>query len=313
MTATEAWPPLDYAEIRPTVDHLHRLAHIAGKYTLDQPFEPNWGSSLLPITPRGFATPMLRSGELMFALDYELLDDRLTISASTGRASLPLAPGSVSGFLERFLATAEPLGLPRLRTLSEPEIPGGPALDQDDEERPYDPAVARRIWAALAHTSAALTEWQAPYRGHRPRVGLMWGGFDLAATRYNGRPLAPPHDRPVFQQNGMTEEVVAVGLAFGDEWHGPHPCLYAYIAPPPQGLESADLGAAGATWDPDAGIIRLSWNAVRQSADPHGTVIAFADAVYAAAVDLAGWPADLVGPRWDGWHAAREPVFGVAG
>ncbi|MFF3991980.1 hypothetical protein ACFYX8_01545 [Streptomyces cyaneofuscatus] len=33
--------------------------------------------------------------------------------------------------------------------------------------------------------------------------------------------------------------------------------------------------------------------------------VAFGDAVYQAAVDLAGWPADTVGLRVDGWYMSR--------
>jgi uncharacterized protein DUF5996 len=309
--APEPWPSLAYEEIRPTVDHLHRLTQIAGKYTLDQPFEPNWGSALLPVTARGFRTPLLRAGDLLFGVEFELLDDRVTMTASTGRASLPLGPGSVAGFHAAFAEAVAPLGVPPLGTLSQPEIPGAPPLDEDDEERPYDPDVARRVWSALAHGAAALDAWQAPFRGHRPRVGLMWGGFDLAAARYNGRPVDPPAERPVFQQNGMTEEVVAVGLAFGDEFHGPDPGFYAYVAPPPDGLEDADLGVPEARWVPEAGLIALPWDAVRLSEDPYATVVRFADAVYDAAVTLGGWPADLVGTRRNGWYASRNPVFGT--
>src|SRR4051794_13780824 len=89
------WPALDYAAIRPTVDHLHRLSQVGGKYTLDQPFDPSWGNVVLSVTPRGFSTPLLRAGEVSFAVDYELLDDRVTVTASSGRVSLPLEAGSV--------------------------------------------------------------------------------------------------------------------------------------------------------------------------------------------------------------------------
>jgi hypothetical protein len=110
----------------------------------------------------------------------------------------------------------------------------------------------------------------------------------------------------------MTEEVVAVGLAFGDEFHGPDPGIYAYVAPPPEGLAEADLGVPEARWVPEAGLIVLPWDAVRLSEDPYGTVLRFADAVYDAAVALGGWPPDLVGVRRDGWYASRNPVFGTA-
>src|SRR3954451_2538789 len=81
------WLPLDFASIRPTVDHLHRLAQIGGKYTLDQPFDPSWGNIVLSVTPRGFATPLLHAGEVSFADDYELPDDQVTVIASSGRVA----------------------------------------------------------------------------------------------------------------------------------------------------------------------------------------------------------------------------------
>ena len=304
----QPWPALDFAALRPTVDHLHRLGQIAGKYTLDQPFEPNWGNMLMPITPRGFATPTLHAGDVAFVVDYELLDDRVTVTASTGHATLPLAAGSVAGFYERFVAAVEPLGIPALDGLSQPEIPGAPPLDEDRDERPYDAAAARRVSAAQGLAAAALNAYQAPFRGPRPRVGLWWGGFDISATRYNGRPVTPPDTHPVFLQNGMTGEVVSVGFTLGDE-RSPVAAFYAYISPAPDGLEHADFAVEGASWIPQAGLIVLPWDAVREREDPAGTVIRFGDAVYAAAVELGGWPDDLVGPRVDGRHAAREPVF----
>ena len=52
----------------------------------------------------------------------------------------------------------------------------------------------------------------------------------------------------------------------------------------------------------------LPWNAVCADADPIASVVAFADRVYAAAVELGGWPADLTIERVDGWQAAASPV-----
>jgi len=302
------WLPLDFASIRPTVDHLHRLAQIGGKYTLDQPFDPSWGNIVLSVTPRGFATPLLHAGEVSFAVDYELLDDQVTVIASSGRVSLPLGPGSVAGFYSRFVEAVEPLGIPPLRTLGQPEIPGAPPLDEDVEERPYEGQVARQVWSALAHASDAFTDWQAPYRGYRPRVGIMWGGFDLSATRYNGRPVTPPANHPVFQQNGMCNEVVSVGLMFGEDAI-PRPYFFAYISPRPGGLESFDFGVPETGWQPEHGLIVLPWNAVAASPDPHATVVRFADRVYEAAVELGDWPDGLLAERHDGWHASRHPVF----
>jgi hypothetical protein len=307
--APSPWPELPFDEIRPTAEYLHRLAQIGGKYTLGEPFEPNWGNVLMPVTPRGFATPTLFADGVFFTVEYELLDDRVTISASTGRASVPLEPGSVAGFYARFADAAGTLGIPPLPNTLQPEIQGAPPLDEDTEERPYDPEVARRIWSAFAHVQNALLDYQAPFAGYRPRTGLMWGGFDLSASRFSGRAVTPPDSHPTFLRNGMTGEVVAVGFVLGDEMHSPEPAFYAYISPLPDGLEEASFGVRDASWDPGSGLIVLPYDAVRESEDPHATVVRFADAVWGVACERGGFPADLAGKRVEGWYATRHPVF----
>jgi hypothetical protein len=307
IAPSELWPPLSYDEVMPTVDHIHRLAQIGGKYTLDQPFEPNWGNIVLPMAPRGFTTPTLWCNDVAFTVAFDLLDDQVTVTASNGRITFPLAAGTVADFYARFVAAVAPLGIPAPRTTIESEIAGAPHLDVDREPRPYDSAVARRAWAAMASAARALTEWQSCFRGPRLPVGIMWGGFDVYAARYNGRTVRPPSEAPVFQQNGMTAEVVAVGFYFGDD-RSREACFFAYISPPPDGMTSADFGVKGAAYDATARLIRLPWEIVRSSTDPHGTVLKFADAVYDVALKLGGWPTDLVRQRHDGWYASKHPI-----
>ena len=304
---SDLWPSLAYDEIMPTVDHIHRLAQIGGKYTLDQPFQPNWGNIVLPLTPRGFATPTLWCGDVTFVVDFDLFADRITVTASTGSVSLPLAAGSVADFYARFVDAVTPLGIPRPRTTIESEIPNAPHLDADREQRPYNPAAARSAWAAMASAARALTEWQSCFRGPRLPVGIMWGGFDVYAARFNGRTVKPPSEAPVFQQNGMASEVVAVGFYFGDE-RSREATFFAYISPPPEGMTSADFGVNGAGYNAQARLILLPWEIVRKSDDPRATVLKFADAVYDIAVKLGGWPTDLVRPRHDGWYASTHPI-----
>ena len=301
------WPAMPSVEVGPTIDYLHRLAQISGKYTLDQAYEPNWGNIPLAVTGRGFATPTLRRDDVIFRVDYDLLDGQVTIAANTGRAALPLHPGSVADFFAEFVSAAASVGLAAPGSTIEPEIADAPRFDGDTEERPYETDVARWAAGAFASASTALTAWQAIYRGHRPGVGIMWGGFDLSATRYCGRSITPPLGVPMFQRNGMTEQVVAVGFVLGDDDTPPY--FYGYVTPPPRGIVDADLGAEGASYDVAAGLAKLPWDAARRTPDPHTTVVAFADAIWQVAVDLGDWDADLVIDRHDGWHASRQPMF----
>lgn len=309
FSATDSWPSLPYDEMAPTVDHLRRLSQIAGKYTLDQPFEAYWGDITLLVTPRGIATRTLRSDDVLFDIEYAILDSQVVVTASTGKTTLPLANGTVADFYGKFVDAVATLRIPAPRTTLETEIAGALHFESDTVERPYDAAIARRMWTAFASVAGAFSLWQSPYVGPRPPVGIMWGGFDLFAPRYNGRSLVPPHDRPIFQQNGMNGEVVAVGFSLGD-LQSRAAGFYAYIAPSPAGFESADFGVTGAAYDAAAGLVTLPWDVARANKSPQDTVLRFADAIYAAAVNFGGWPNNWVNPRHDGWYASRHLISG---
>jgi hypothetical protein len=305
--AATLWAARPDFRVAPTIDHLHRLAQIGGKYTLDQTYEPNWGNIVLDVTGRGFATPTVRRGDTIFKVDYDLLDHQVTIAANTGRISLPLQVGSVATFYADFVAAAATLGIPAPGSTIEPEIPGAPRADDDDAERPYEPTVASWVATAYASAADALTTWQAPYRGHRPRVGIMWGGFDLSATRYNGQPTTPSDQAPMFQRNGMTEQVAAVGFVLGDDTTPAN--FYAYVSPSPDRFSDIDLAVAGAYYDTTAGVASLPWDAARATPAPTEAVVEFGDAVYRAAVELGGWDSDLTLDRHDGWYAGKHPMY----
>ena len=306
MAEDASWSVLDDARIGPTVEHLHRLVQIGGKYTLGDLFEPGWGNIVLGVTPRGLRTPVLHQDGRTFEVHYRLLDGDTVIESADGRRALPLETGSVADFYRHFVGAAEELGVGAPASSLACEIPGASPLDVDTETRSWNPEAARAIWTTLSQASNALRRWQAPFRGYRPTVGVMWGAFDLSSTRYRGRYLDPPADRPAFLQHGMTEEYVSVGFAFGTDTSPAG--FYAYLAPQPHGIESwSRWGVEQARWDQDAGLVVLPWNALAEVADPTGAVVTFGDAVYRAAVELAGWPADLVMARFDGWHASTTP------
>ncbi|MGW0954342.1 DUF5996 family protein [Streptomyces sp. NPDC002545] len=301
------WPVLVYEDLAPMVAYVNRLVQIAGKYTLDEPFEVGWGNIVLNVTPRGLRTPTLRQQDVTFTVHHRLLDGDVVIETDRGSRTLPMSDGSLASFYASFCGAAGELGLRRPRTSLICEIPGAPPNFGDDHvERHWDHRAARLIWTALNLAADGLEEWQASYLGHRPRVGVMWGGFDLSATRYRAQPTVPPAHGPTFQQNAQTEAYVSVGFSFGSS-EAQDVGMYAYIWPQPDGLENRSWGVDGAAWHPDAGLVLLPWDVLRETADPHRAIVAFGDAVYDAAVETAGWPSDLIGVRCDGWYMSRTP------
>jgi len=302
-----AWPPLVYEDLASMVGYVNRVVQVAGKYTLDEPFEVGWGNVVLDVTPRGLRTPTFRQRGVTFTVHYRLLDGDVVIEANAGTRTLPLSKGSVATFYAAFCDAAAQLGIPRPPTLLICEIPHcAPTFEDDHVERTWDHGAARLMWEALNLAADGLETWQAPFLGHRPRVGVMWGGFDLSATRHRVQPTEPPPNRPTFMQNAQLEGYVAVGFSFGDAT-APGAGMYAYIWPQPDGLEDRSWGVDGAVWNADAGLVLLPWDKLRETTDPHQAIVAFGDAVYDAAVELAGWPSDLIGPRVDGWYMSRTP------
>ncbi len=302
-----AWPTLDYEDLAPMVDYVNRVVQVAGKYTLDEPFEVGWGNTVLDVTPRGLRTPTLRQRGVTFTVHYNLLDGGVVIEADNGSRTVPLSKGSVAMFYASFCDAADELGIHRPRSSLICEIPDAPPCFEDDHvERTWDGHTARLIWTALNLAADGLEAWQAPFLGHRPRVGVMWGGFDLSATRYRAQPTVPTPHQPPFMQNAQRDAYVSVGFSFGDA-KAPNAGMYAYIWPQPDGLGGRSWGVEGAAWHPDAGLVRLPWAKLRETADPHQAIVAFGDAVYDAAVETAGWPSNLVGPRVEGWYMSRTP------
>ena len=301
------WPELDYRDLAPMVAYLNRLVQVGGKYTLDEPFEVGWGNIVLDVTPRGLRTPTLRQQDVTFSVHYRLLDADVHIEADTGSRTLTLSNGSIAAFFATFCEAASELGIrppgsSLLCEISDAE----PSFGDDREERRWDDAAARLMWQALDHAAAGLEAWQAPYLGHRPRVGVMWGGFDLSATRYRAQPTLPRPGRPPFMQNAELEAYVSVGFSFGSP-QAPAAGMYAYIWPQPGGLDGRSWGVDGANWNPDAGLVLLPWSVLREQDDPQGAIVSFGGAVYEAAIEMAGWPSNLIGPRCDGWHMSRTP------
>ncbi|MFI1853318.1 DUF5996 family protein [Streptomyces sp. NPDC020480] len=306
-TSLHVWPRLVYEDLAPMVAYVNRFVQVGGKYTLDEPFEVGWGNIVLEVTPRGLRTPTLRKRDVTFTVHYRLLDGDVVIEADSGSRTVPLFDESLAAFYTSFCTAVSELGIRRPGSSLICEIPDAPTTFGDDRvERHWDRQAARLMWSALNLAAGGLEEWQAPFQGHRPRVGVMWGGFDLSATRHRARPTAPPAHAPAFMQNAQLEEYVAVGFTFGSP-EAPDVSMYAYIWPQPDGLEGRSWGVDGAAWNPHAGLVLLPWAALRQTADPHQAIVAFGDAVYDAAVETAGWPSDLMGPRCDGWYMSRTP------
>ena len=118
-------------------------------------------------------------------------------------------------------------------------------------------------------------------------VHFFWGSFDLAVTRFSGRP-APPREGPAFMRDAYSHEVISAGF-----WPGggpmPEPVFYAYAVPEPAGLKEARVQPDAAYYHRELGEFVLPYEAVRTAASPDEALLAFVESTYERAATLGGW------------------------
>jgi hypothetical protein len=291
-----AWPNLSLAEWGDTYATLHRWSQVVGKIRLAQaPPVNHWWHVTLYVTSRGLTTSPMPHGDRSFQIDFDFVDHRLAITASDGqKRSLPLAPMSVADFYQRVMDALEELGLP-VRIWPMPvEIPDPITRFTDDREHAsYDPDSVNRFWRILLQSDRVMTGFRGRFLGKASPSHFFWGGFDLAATRFSGRP-APPHPGGIpnvgdfVNREAYSHEVSSAGY-----WPGgggvDDGAFYAYAYPEPAGFREARVGPAEAYYDDTMRLFLLPYEVVRRATDPDRAVLSFLQTTYEAAADHAGW------------------------
>ena len=283
------WPPLPYEAWAGTYATLHMWTQVVGKIALAQspPLNHSWGVALR-LTPRGVSTQLLPHGDRSFTVGFDFIDHALRIETTDGdRRSLRLEPRSVAEFYRDVMATLRDMRLPVKIWPMPVEIPSPVAFDLDTAHHSYDPEYANRFWRILVQAGRVLTDARCGFVGKCSPLNFFWGSFDLALTRFSGRP-APPRDGPAFMRDAYSHEVISHGF-----WPGSAPVLeaafYAYCVPEPPALKDARIRPAGAYYHRDLGEFILPYDAVRTAESPDAAIEDFVQSTYEAAATLAGW------------------------
>ena len=153
----------------------------------------HWWHITLYVTSRGLTTSPIPYQGREFQVDFDFIDHRLDVTESTGRSfTMMLEPMSVATFYREFMARLRELGID-VRIWPRPvEVPDAIPFEVDQAHASYDPGHAHAVWRGLQEADHALKSFQSGFVGKASAVHFFWGGFDLATTRYSGRP-APRH------------------------------------------------------------------------------------------------------------------------
>lgn len=300
-TPGSAWPTLPPPESwKDTLDTLHLWTQIVGKIRLELAPEVNhsWGSTLY-VTTSGLTTSPIPHRTRTFAIDLDFVDHRLRLSTSDGaRRSFGLGPFSVASFYERIMRELRQLDL-EVEILARPvEIPD-PILPfpEDEEHASYDADAVHDFWRALVQVDRVFTRFRSRFLGKSSPSHFFWGAFDLAVTRFSGRP-APKHPGGVPNvADRVMEEAYSRELSSAGFWPGTElgeAAFYAYAYPEPEGFAAADVGPEPARYDERLGEFVLTWEAVRMADDPDEALLRFLQTSYEAAAGLGGWDREVL-------------------
>ena len=284
-----AWPTLPYDEWKETYATLHMWMQMVGKIALAQApaINHSWAVAF-DVTPRGVSTHLLPHGVRSFTIEFDFVEHQLVIRVSDGgAAALPLTSRSVADFYRALMNLLEGLDL-GVRLWSMPvEIPDPIRFEDDTIHHSYDGAAAHRCWQIISRIAPIFAERRSSFYGKSSPVHFFWGAFDLAVTRFSGRP-APPREGPRFMREAYSHEVISHGFWPGS---GPvlEPAFYAYAVPEPAGLKEAAVQPSAAYYHQELGEFVLPYEAVRTAPDPVEAIRAFIDSTYDRAATLGRW------------------------
>jgi hypothetical protein len=289
------WPSLPYEEWRDTLDTLHLYTQVLGKVRLElTPFEPEWANVALYVTARGLTTSAVPYRLQCFDAELDLLDHEVILRSSDGGVeNVPLQGQDVADFYQEVLAALGRLGISVTINELPQEVPDPIPFSEDRVHHTYDPSYAHRFWEVLVRVDTVMKEYRAAFTGKASPVHFFWGTFDLATTRFSGRPADPPPGAGIIMRKAEDAEQIATGFWPGDA-RTPFPAFYAYGYPKPDGCETVACRPEAASWVEQAGLFVLPYDAVREAADPRATSLEFLDSVYDALAGLMDWPPDLV-------------------
>ena len=300
MSATKsehaAWPELRFAEWRDSGATLQLWTQMVGKLRLALTPWLNHGWQVpLYVTARGLGSSAIHvDGGRLAEVEFDLVAHRLVIrSSDAAERGFALAPMSVAAFYRRFMAELAAIDIRVAINLRPNEVADPIPFPDDETHAAYDPAAVHALWRALVQSDRVFRHFRSAFLGKASPVHLFWGAFDLAVTRFSGRP-APLHPGGIpGLPDAVTREAYSHEVSSAGFWPGsdayPQAAFYSYAYPAPAGFDAAPVEPAGAVWSAPMGEWLLPYEAVRAAADPDAALMRFLQTSYRAAADLGRW------------------------
>ena len=297
MDRNSQFPEMPLDAWRPTKNTLHLYLQIVGKIRLrTHPRVNHWWHVPFYVSPRGLTTRTIPYAGGNFEIEFDLKDHELKIRTSDGRAEdFALYDGlSVADFYASVFANLAKLGIKPDIWAVPYEAPSTTPFAEDHENKSYEKEYVERFHNILVAVDDIFEEFRGRFTGKSTPVHLFWHSFDLALTRFSGKPAPPMPEANLVTREAYSHEVISFGFWFGDDKPDSvaAPAFYSYTAPKPEGLENEPLQPSAARWTPDGGMALLMYDDVRNSENPREGILEFLESSYLAGAKTASWDVD---------------------
>ena len=296
---TQNWPKLDYHYIKDTIATVHMWTQMIGKVRLTKTpwINHSWHVTLY-VSATGLTTGSIPYEGGVFQIDLDFITHQLHVSTSTAKKrSVALGAETIAAFYADLIHTLHAVGVDVEIYPVPNEV--DPAIPFADNHTPcsYNGAAMHSLWQALVKINNVFTTFRAGFAGKCSPVHFFWGAFDLAVTRFSGRP-APKHpggapNIPVeVMQEAYSHEVSSAGFWPGGEAF-PQPAFYSYCYPTPEAFGQQQVSPPEAFYSAEMGEFFLTYEVVQQSAKPEEVLLQFLQTTYDAAAVTGNWDKGL--------------------
>jgi hypothetical protein len=284
------WPALPLEAWQDTRATLHMYTQIIGKVRLAlSPMTNEWWQVPFYLTARGLTTSPMAHDHRSFDVELDFVDHRVVFRVSDGQShTLALVPRTVADFHLEMMRILGAMGLEVAIYEKPVEVPDPLPFSQDRLHGAYDPEYAHRHWEILRRLDLVFKAFRARFTGKASPVHFFWGSFDLAVSRFSGRPVPPRPGADRITRVAYDEEVSSLGF-----WPGGQgidgPALYSYMVPEPPGFAEQRVQPTEAFYSAQLHEFVLRYDVVRQARQPEELILAFAQSTYEAGARLARW------------------------
>lgn len=289
-TNPDLLPALPFDSWKDTLATLHMWTQVVGKLRLKLcPLVNHFWNVTFYLTARGMTTEAMPYESGTVEVRFDFIDHKLLIETDQGRtAEIALKPQSVAEFYTKFMAAIANLGVTTKIWTMPCEVPNPTPFEQDQAHASYDPEAVNKFWRITVWVDQVFQEFRAEFIGKVSPVHFFWGSFDLAVTRFSGRPAPERPGADPITREAYSHEVSSAGFwPGGGDIKGP--AFYSYAAPEPAGFAEQKVRPQAAYYHPQMKEFLLMYDDVRAAASPKAALMEFLESTYDAAANLGKW------------------------